>query len=116
MSHSLDCPTCGGTLPHGMNKPMAEVCPEAHERMLARHRDGTVARRLADKLERGEQLPWLSDHHAGMAELKARLGEPRPRGMELSLVDYWGPDSYWGKNSNTGRRYRMSTSPTAYVW
>ncbi len=85
---------------------------------LRRRADGRHARTYANRLNRGEQTGGMSNHHKGMAELKSQMGDPRPPGLELSLVNYWGPDSYWGYSHRNGERvpYRLSTNPGDYVW
>jgi hypothetical protein len=72
----------------------------------------------ASQLARGGQISNAHDHHRGMAELKAKLGDPRPAGMTLSLVNFDSPDTYDGYAYRSGERkpYRLSTNPDDYVW
>ncbi len=86
------------------------------ERARRRRADGTQARYLANQILRGDQIEDYSNLHRGMAELKSQLGDPRPEGLELSLVNYWGPDSYWGWHAGVKRRHRLSNNPADYVW
>ena len=62
---------------------------------------------------RGEPILNATNHHLGMALLKA----PRPDGMELSLVNYDSPDAYWGRRGHKGHTpYRLSLNPDDYAW
>ena len=72
----------------------------------------------ARKLARFEQILHTPSHHMGMAELKASLGDPRPKGLTLSLVNYDSQDAYWGHGYSGGKRvpYRLSTNPDDYAW
>jgi hypothetical protein len=87
---------------------------EANRRQAnkTRRESGRLALALARQLERGDQVANRANHHLGMALLKG----PRPDGMTLSLVNPWGPASYWGYNDRRGNRYRLSTDPNDYVW
>lgn len=89
----------------------------AHRRKLslARYHDGRSAERYADQLERGEQIPNYGALHLGMAALKARLGDPRPDGHELALINHDGPDTYVASSGN-GAGSRVSTNPSDYGW
>ncbi|MEX1264952.1 MAG: hypothetical protein WEE66_13645 [Actinomycetota bacterium] len=49
-----------------------------------------------------------------MAALKARLGDPRPPGMTLSLIRPDSPNAYDGWDQRV--TYRLSTDPADYVW
>ncbi len=73
---------------------------------------------VANQLRRGDRIMNYGDHHQGMAELKAQMGDPRPPGLELSLINYDGPSSYWGYAYKHRNRvpYRLSTNPRDYVW
>jgi hypothetical protein len=84
------------------------------DRKRRRYAAGALAEQYANQLERGQQIRNASDHHTGMAALLARLGRPRPPGLELSLVDFDGPGSYWGNSHR--KPYRLSTNPEAYTW
>jgi hypothetical protein len=81
-------------------------------------RNGRYAETLARRLERGDRVLDLRDHHQGMTKLKEWLGDPRPAGLELSLVDPWGPNAYLGYAHPNGQRveYVLSTDPADYVW
>jgi hypothetical protein len=59
-----------------------------------------------------------SNHHKGMSERKRQLGDPRPEGLELSLVNDDSPDVYEGHDHKRGKRvpYRLSTNPADYRW
>jgi hypothetical protein len=50
-----------------------------------------------------------------MAALKARLGDPRPEGMTLSLVNSDSPHVYDGCQGER-QDYRLSTNPADYQW
>ena len=99
--------------------------PEKHRENFARWRKANPekaheasVRCYAAQLARGEQIAGCPNHHTGMAELKAQLGDPRPEGLQLSLVNWDGPDSYWGYTRKKGERvpYRLSTNPNDYAW
>lgn len=68
----------------------------------------------ANRLAQGVRIQNLPDHHTGMAILKARRGDPRPEGMTLSLVNPWGPSTYWGYCNQ--KPHRLSTDPDDYIW
>lgn len=74
--------------------------------------------KAANKLERGEKIYEAGRHHKGMRLIKERLGNPCPEGKELSLINYWGPDSYWGYDHSKGKDkpYRLSINHNDYVW
>jgi hypothetical protein len=97
--------------------------PEIRERKRKnnreRRRDGRYAKMLAAQLARGKRIAIATAHHKGMAELKAQLGQPRPAGLELSLVDFWGSaTAYWGYKHYRGARvpYPLDTDPENYCW
>ena len=75
-------------------------------------------RAYARQLERKEQIQNMSNHHKGMARLKEWMGDPRPEGMTLSLVNHDGPEAYDGYTHKKGKRvpYRLSTSVSDYIW
>jgi hypothetical protein len=83
--------------------------PEGRAAVRESHR-GSLARKLA----RGERISSGDAHHTGMAELKARLGDPRPEGMDLSLVRVRAETAYWG--SSHGRPWLLSTDPRDYAY
>ncbi len=70
----------------------------------------------ANQLERGVRIRDGAHLHRGMAELKARKGDPRPPGMQLSLIDEAidSEDAYWGWHM--GRPCALSTNPDHYCW
>lgn len=70
----------------------------------------------AKQLQRGEQIKDPSHHHKGMAKLKEMLGDSRPEGLELSLINWDSPDAYWGWDTNKRRGCRLSTNPIDYAW
>lgn len=82
---------------------------EAERRALKRRRGNAL-----QQLMRGERVYDKSSHHKAMAKLKALMGDPRPEGMELSLVNPDSPYAYWGRNGKSW--YRLSTDPADYVW
>jgi len=54
-----------------------------------------------------------------MAELKAQLGDPRPPGMELSLVRIRAGSAYVGwycRRDSSRAPYLLSTDPSDYAW
>ena len=75
-------------------------------------------RSFARRLARGKQILNTGNHHTGMAELKALMGDPRPEGLTLSLINYDSPDVYLGYDYRRGKRvpYRLSTNPDDYAW
>jgi hypothetical protein len=92
----------------------------------ARQREYQNRSRLG-KLIQGGRPDWQSNHHTGMAQLKALLGDPRPDrcqscGTEgrttLSLTATEGPNVYWGRIRRRGQvaPYLMSEDPGDYVW
>lgn len=86
------------------------------EAMRRRQADGRWAAGYARQLARGEQIGAHTHHHAGMAMLKAQMGDPRPPGLTLSLANFDSPSAYWGWSSNTKAPYRLSTDPADYIW
>lgn len=70
------------------------------------------------RLRRGEQIKYRQDHHRGMALFKEWLGDPRPKGMTLSLINPESPFVYLGKKHNgiEWRPYLLSTNPDDYAW
>lgn len=83
-----------------------------------RQQDGRNAQYLSERLAKGDQIQNYGQHHYGMAKLKEKRGEPRPKGMTLSLINPEGPDSYWGYFNRNGEKqsYRLSSNPDDYVW
>jgi len=75
-----------------------------------------TARSCARQLMQGERIVSVASHHRGMAKLKEWMGDPRPEGMTLSLVDPDSPSAYVGRNASTERPYILSTNPADYVW
>jgi hypothetical protein len=73
------------------------------------------ARSLARQLMRGERILHSGNHHTGMAKLKEWMGDPRPEGMQLSLVRGGSPNAYWGR-SRRETPQRLSTNPMDYAW
>jgi hypothetical protein len=69
-------------------------------------------------LVRGEQIPDYRTHHKTMAELKSRLGDPRPEERAgqrpkytLSLIREDSSSCYDASNG-----LRVSTDPADYAW
>lgn len=109
----------------GKRRPKCGRCyesPAAREVQLQLKRNhsrhayasGRWAERRADQLARGQRLMDQPSHHKGMAALKARLGDPRPPGMTLSLIRPDSPNAYDGWDQRV--TYRLSTDPADYVW
>jgi hypothetical protein len=69
-------------------------------------------------LRAGNQTASPHRLHSTMARLKAELGDPRPPGMTLSLINVDSPSAYWGYRWRDGERkpYRLSTNPDDYAW
>jgi len=67
---------------------------------------------------RGEQIFDHASHHTGMAKLKEWMGDPRPEGMQLSLVNLQGSAMYRGWVYCNGQRlpYLLSLDPRDYRW
>lgn len=72
----------------------------------------------AAQLQRGDKVQSRSAHHAGMAELKRQMGDPRPEGLMLSLTNWDSPSAYDGYTIIRGERkpYRLSADPADYAW
>jgi len=78
----------------------------------------TIVRCQMLRLQRGERVMDGYHHHKAMALWKAELGDPRPEGLTLSLVNLDSPSVYEGHRLRKGKRYpwMLSTDPGDYVW
>lgn len=100
------------------NRRLRAERPELDREYRARYRAEGDARTRARQLLRGERIMNQVSHHRGMAKLKEWMGDPRPEGLTLSLINPDSPNAYWGRVAGTkgGQPYRLSTSPSDYVW
>lgn len=64
----------------------------------------------ANSIRRGVRIKNAHDHHRGMSQLKEDLGDPRPNGMSLSLINPCSESCYWSNGT------RLSLDPSDYIW
>lgn len=76
------------------------------------------ARKYIPALKKGSPQKNPNVHHRAMSSIKAELGDPRPEGMTLSLINPVSKDCYWGRKLVGGaeKKCRLSTNPGDYIW